>query len=197
MKQLIEEVIQSSDNLTMEITDEKITITLPGPTQSSPIIEHTTQNTIFSPQTDDILQQSTHESQSDSSLATADINQVPASRFHEPSPANTEDDSLELIHALQGHSIVLPSASPIQLQSAANQSSFSNSIAEKTDDQFLQAPEKSSSSTTTTSSQITSSDRYVSYAIHEMGDSSQERLPQFPIAADIPFYELNKITTEE
>ncbi|CAF1210465.1 unnamed protein product [Adineta steineri] len=197
MKQLIEEVIQSSDNLTMEITDEKITITLPGPTQSSPIIEHTTQNTIFSPQTDDILQQSTHESQSDSSLATADINPVSTSHFHEPSPANTEDDSLELIHALQGHSIVLPSASPIQLQSAANQSSFSNSIAEKTDDQLLQAPEKSSSSTTTTSSQITSSDRYVSYAIHEMGDSSQERLPQFPIAADIPFYELNKITTEE
>ena len=48
--------------------------------------------------------------------------------------------------------------------------------------------EKSSSSTTT-SSQITSSDRYVSYAIHEMGDSSQERLPAFPVAADLPIYE--------
>jgi hypothetical protein len=47
-------------------------------------------------------------------------------------------------------------------------------------------PEKSTS--TTTSSQITSSDRYVSYAIHQMGESSQERLPSFPIVADIPIY---------
>jgi len=54
--------------------------------------------------------------------------------------------------------------------------------------------EKSSSSTT--SSQITSSDRYVSYAIHEMGDSSQERLPAFPLAADIPIYQTVKSSSE-
>jgi hypothetical protein len=82
--------------------------------------------------------------------------------FRELSPTNTELDSLELIHVLQHHSIVLPNSSG----------------------QLFSPPDKSPS--TTTSSQITSSDRYVSYAIHQMNDSSQERLPSFPIADDIP-----------
>jgi hypothetical protein len=109
----------------------------------------------------------------------------PSIDFREPSPTNTEPDSLELIYALQGHSIVQPN-SPEQL---------------------FHPPEKSSSSTTASSqvtssdryvsyaihqmddsSQVTSSDRYVSNAIHQMGDSSQERLPALPIAADIPIY---------
>ncbi|UJR22812.1 hypothetical protein I4U23_025842 [Adineta vaga] len=80
------------------------------------------------------------------------------------SPENTEPNSFELIHALRGHSI----ASPISL------------------DQHFLPPEKSSSSTT--SSPITSSDRYVSYAIHQMNDSSQDRLPIIPIAEDMPDY---------
>jgi hypothetical protein len=84
--------------------------------------------------------------------------------FRESSPTNTEPDSFELMNALRGHSIVLP-YSP---------------------EQIYYRPEESPS--TTTSSQITSSDYYVSYAIHQMGDSSQERLPSFPIAADIPIY---------
>ena len=89
--------------------------------------------------------------------------------YREVSPVNVEDeDSLELIHALQGHSIILPTA----------------------DEHPSAKPEKSSSSTTTTSSQVTSSDRYVSYAIHEMGSSSQDRLPELPVAADLPVYEL-------
>ena len=82
----------------------------------------------------------------------------------ELSPTNTEPDSLELINALRGHSI----------------------LHEYSPDHGHHLPEKSSS--TTTSSQITSSDRYVSYAIHQMGDSSQDRLPSFPIAADVPVY---------
>ena len=71
------------------------------------------------------------------------------------SPSNTDIDSFELIHALHGHSIAVSSSSSNE-------------------------PEKRS--TSTPSSQVTSSDRYVSYAIHEMGDSSQDRLP----AADLP-----------
>jgi hypothetical protein len=97
-----------------------------------------------------------------------------------------------LIHALQGHSIILPSSSPVQ----TNPTSISTSLVEKPTEQLLQTPEKSSSSTTT-SSQVTSSDQYVSYAIHEMGDSSQERLPQIPLAADIPLYESIKPTANE
>jgi hypothetical protein len=93
---------------------------------------------------------------------------------------------------LQGHSIILPSSSLTQTLTTTNRPS----LIEKSDEQNLQAPEKSSSSTTT-SSQITSSDRYVSYAIHEMGDSSQERLPGFPLAADIPIYQLIKTTADE
>lgn len=89
----------------------------------------------------------------------------------EASPSNTEDDSLELIHALQGHSIILPTTED-----------------KPTGEEIPLKPEKSSSSTTT-SSQVTSSDRYVSYAIHEMGSSSQDRLPALPIAADLPVYE--------
>ena len=83
---------------------------------------------------------------------------------NEQSPTNTEPDSLELINALRGHSI----------------------LHEYSPDPAHHPPEKSSS--TTTSSQVTSSDRYVSYAIHQMGDSSQDRLPSFPLAADIPVY---------
>ncbi|CAF3696841.1 unnamed protein product, partial [Didymodactylos carnosus] len=45
------------------------------------------------------------------------------------------------------------------------------------------------SSTTTSASQITSSDRYVSYAIHELGDSSVEQLSAaIPINADLPIF---------
>jgi hypothetical protein len=107
----------------------------------------------------------------------------------ELSPLNTDDDSLELINALQGHSIVLPS-SPLA------QSSTTTTQPSQIDEQNLQAREKSSSSTTT-SSQVTSSDRYVSFAIHEMGDSSQERLPSFPLAADIPIYQLVQTTPDD
>ena len=88
----------------------------------------------------------------------------------ENSPTYTEEDSLELIHALQGHSIVKsPTEKPLI-------------------EPLVSKQEKSSSSTT--SSQVTSSDRYVSFAIHEMGSSSQDRLPALPIAADLPVYEL-------
>jgi len=130
--------------------------------------------------------------------ATTEIENIPSkpsTEFRESSPTNTEDDSLELIHALHGHSIILPSSPNIQIQTTTNQPSGSTSTIEKTDEHILQVPEKSSSSTT--SSQITSSDRYVSYAIHELGDSSQERLPAFPLAADIPIYELVKTTSDE
>lgn len=82
----------------------------------------------------------------------------------ESSATNTEPDSSELIEALRIHNIAqLDLPQPV-----------------------AQRPEKSSSSTT--SSQVTSSDRYVSYVIHEMGDSSQDRLPAVPIEADIPIY---------
>ena len=67
---------------------------------------------------------------------------------------------------------------------------------ENKDGKLLQAPEKSSSSSPA-SSQVTSSDRYVSYAIHEMGDSSQERLPALPLVADMPVYEATKGSTNE
>jgi hypothetical protein len=109
--------------------------------------------------------------------AKTEIENIPSkvsSALGESSPTNTEPDSLELIHALRGHSIALPN-SP---------------------EQILQPPEKSSSSTTT-SSQITSSDRYVSYAIHQMGDSSQERLPSFPIAADLPIVNIHQSIIKE
>ena len=107
----------------------------------------------------------------------------PLSDFRDASPINTEEDSLELIHALQGHSIVVPpSPSPLAQRSM-------DLIPNNAEDQNAPGPEKSSSSNTT-SSQVTSSDRYVSYAIHEMGDSSQERLPALPLAADLPVYQL-------
>lgn len=57
----------------------------------------------------------------------------------------------------------------------------------------IHSTEKSSSST---SSPVTSSDCYVSYAIHEMGDSSQDRLPALPLAADLPIYQVVLATTE-
>ena len=123
--------------------------------------------------------------------ATTEIENIPSklsTSFREVSPTNVEDDSMELIRTLQGHSIALPSSPLVQTDAKTNQSSTSTSVIEKPDVQHSSGPEKSSSSTTT-SSQMTSSDRYVSYAIHEMGDSSQECLPAFPIAADIPIYE--------
>ena len=119
----------------------------------------------------------------------------PSTDLRESSPANTEDDSLELIHALQGHSIIHPSSPLAHTQTNINQPSVSTSTIEKADEHVLHGREKSSSSTT--SSQITSSDRYVSYAIHEMGDSSQDRLPAFPVAADIPIYQSVKTTSDE
>jgi hypothetical protein len=82
----------------------------------------------------------------------------------ESSPTNTEPNSLELMHALRGHSIALPNSS----------------------EQIFHPSDKSSSSTA--SSQITNSDRYVSYAIHTMHESSQDLLPAIPIAADMPIY---------
>ncbi|CAF0819623.1 unnamed protein product [Rotaria sordida] len=172
IKELLEEIVQSSDGITVEIVDQKTTITLPNQTQLSPTIENTIHQTTIIPQTDDIIQRSSHDIGSDSILPITEIENVSSklsTEFRESSPTNIEDDSLELIHALQGH--------------------------KKVDTQTSQGPEKSSSSTT--SSQVTSSDRYVSYAIHEMGDSSQERLPAFPVAADIPIYELVKTPPDE
>ncbi|CAF0754068.1 unnamed protein product [Rotaria sordida] len=172
IKELLEEIVQSSDGITVEIVDQKTTITLPNQTQLSPTIENTIHQTTIIPQTDDIIQRSSHDIGSDSILPITEIENVSSklsTEFRESSPTNIEDDSLELIHALQGH--------------------------KKVDTQTSQGPEKSSSSTT--SSQVTSSDRYVSYAIHEMGDSSQERLPAFPVAADIPIYELVKTSPDE
>ncbi|CAF0764185.1 unnamed protein product [Rotaria sordida] len=172
IKELLEEIVQSSDGITVEIVDQKTTITLPNQTQLSPTIENTIHQTTIIPQTDDIIQRSSHDIGSDSILPITEIENVSSklsTEFRESSPTNIEDDSLELIHALQGH--------------------------KKVDTQTSQGPEKSSSSTT--SSQVTSSDRYVSYAIHEMGDSSQERLPAFPVAADIPIYELVKASPDE
>ncbi|CAF0795127.1 unnamed protein product [Rotaria sp. Silwood1] len=201
IKQLLEEVVQSSDSITVEIIDQKTTITLPSQTQLLPIMENTLQQTIITPQTDDIIQQLSNDIVSDSISAVTEIENVPlksSTEFRESSPTNIEDDSLELIHALQGHSIILPSSQLVQIQAGTtNQPSLSTSYIEKVDIQTSQVPEKSSSSTTTTSSQITSSDRYVSYAIHEMGDSSQERLPAFPVAADIPIYKSVKTTSDE
>jgi hypothetical protein len=96
------------------------------------------------------------------------------------------------MYALQGHSILHPSPT----QTTTNEQSGLTSVTEIANEQLPQAPEKSSSSTATTSSQVTSSDRYVSYAIHEMGDSSQDRLPALPIAADIPVYESIKTNSD-
>ncbi|CAF3670994.1 unnamed protein product [Rotaria socialis] len=94
--------------------------------------------------------------------------------FCESSSTNTEPNSFELIHALRNHSIALSGvASPI-----------------------LHPSERSSSSAA--SSHVTSSDRYVSYVIHQMGDSSAERLPAIPIADDIPIYKnLNEYVVYE
>lgn len=117
--------------------------------------------------------------------------------IRDSSPGNTEDDSFELMRTLQGHSIVHTTSMLSQPQTnLTDQSSLTAVTPEKADKQFSPGLERSSSSTTT-SSQITNSDRYVSYAIHEMGDSSQERLPSFPIAADMPVYESVKTTSDE
>lgn len=129
--------------------------------------------------------------------AVTEIEQIPAKSLdedREASPFNVEEDSLELINALQGHSILRPPSSspPVQTPANANPST----TIEKFEESVPQTREKSSSSTTT-SSQVTSSDRYVSYAIHEMGDSSQERLPAFPLAADLPIYQTVKTPSEE
>ena len=88
---------------------------------------------------------------------------------HETSPGNTDADSFELMHVLRGHSIALPNSPLMQAT-----------------DFSVHRIERSPSSTM--SSQVTSSDRYVSYAIHEMGDSSQDRLPALPMASDLPLY---------
>ncbi|CAF3622999.1 unnamed protein product [Rotaria sordida] len=196
IKELLEEIVQSSDGITVEIVDQKTTITLPNQTQLSPTIENTIHQTTIIPQTDDIIQRSSHDIGSDSILPITEIENVSSklsTEFRESSPTNIEDDSLELIHALQGHSMILPASELVQIQTT--QLPISTSFIEKVDTQTSQGPEKSSSSTT--SSQVTSSDRYVSYAIHEMGDSSQERLPAFPVAADIPIYELVKTPPDE
>jgi hypothetical protein len=50
IKQLLEEVVQTSDNITVEIVEDKTTITLPNQSQSLPTIEHTTQQTLITPQ---------------------------------------------------------------------------------------------------------------------------------------------------
>lgn len=124
--------------------------------------------------------------------ATTEIEQIPpksSSDHRETSPFYNEEDSLELINALQGHSIIqLPPASSSSSLVQTPTSTNPPSTIEKIEEPNFQTREKSSSSTTT-SSQVTSSDRYVSYAIHEMGDSSQERLPAFPLAEDLPVYE--------
>ena len=73
------------------------------------------------------------------------------------------------MHVLRGHSIALPNSPLMQAT-----------------DYSVHRIERSPSSTM--SSQVTSSDRYVSYAIHEMGDSSQDRLPALPMASDLPLY---------
>lgn len=78
----------------------------------------------------------------------------PPAENQEQSSNNTEADSLELIRALRGHSMIV------------------------------------THSPSTSSSQIHHSDPYVSYAIHQLGDSSQERLPALPIVADLPVYKL-------
>ncbi|CAF3893210.1 unnamed protein product, partial [Rotaria magnacalcarata] len=199
MKCLLEEVVQSSNDITVEIIENKTTITLPNQIQSVPIIESESQQTIIKPQTDYIMAQSSVAMESDSTSEITEIENVSSKlppAFHDSSPTNTEDDSLELIHALQGHSIIHPSSTFMEVQpSTTNQSSLSTSHIEKIDVQSASRPERSASSTTT-SSQITSSDRYVSYAIHEMGDSSQERLPSFPLVADMPVYEPGKTTSD-
>ncbi|CAF4739965.1 unnamed protein product [Rotaria socialis] len=199
MKRLLEDVVQSSNDITVEIIENKTTITLPNHIQSAPIIESESQQTIIKPQIDYIMVQSSVPMGSDSASEITEIENVSSklsSNFHDSSPTNTEDDSLELIHALQGHSIIHPSSTFIEVQpSTTNQSSLSTSHIEKIDVQSASKPERSASSTTT-SSQITSSDRYVSYAIHEMGDSSQERLPSFPLVADMPVYEPGKTTSD-
>ncbi|CAF1188336.1 unnamed protein product [Rotaria sp. Silwood1] len=116
-------------------------------------------------QIDNIMQQSINESESDSTSFKTEIENIQSKLIIdrcESSGTTTEPNSSELVHALRGHSIILPNI-------------------------IFRPPEKSSSSTTT-SSQVTSSDRYISYAIHQMNDSSQEHLPTIPLAADIPIY---------
>ncbi|CAF1588435.1 unnamed protein product, partial [Adineta ricciae] len=165
-----DEVVQSSDRTTESET----------PTESNqppPTVENLTEQTIITPPNDEHITQ-----QFDPVETTCtEINKEPSSDVRETSPANTEDDPADLISALQGHSIIIPSTT---------------SMNEQHEEQLPTAQEKSSSSGTT-SSQITSSDRYVSYAIHEMGDSSQERLPSFPVAADIPVYQADKKILDE
>lgn len=129
--------------------------------------------------------------------AVTEIEQIPAKPLgddREASPFNVEDDSLELINALQGHSILRPPSSSPPIQTPTNTQPLTT--IEKVEE-FIPLTREKSSSSTTTSSQVTSSDRYVSYAIHEMGDSSQERLPSFPLAADLPVYQTVKTPSEE
>lgn len=131
---------------------------------------------------------------------TTEIEQVPpksSDEYRETSPLYNEDDSMELINALQGHSIIhLPPASSSSSLVQTPTTTNPPTAFEKVDEPIPQTREKSSSSTTT-SSQVTSSDRYVSYAIHELGDSSQERLPAFPLAADLPVYQTVQTRSEE
>ena len=50
INRLLDDVVQSSDNIIVEITDDKRTITLPDETQSLSIIENTTQPTSITSQ---------------------------------------------------------------------------------------------------------------------------------------------------
>lgn len=50
MKQLLEEVVQSSDKIAVEIIESVTTITLPSQTQSTPVLETTTQEISIKPQ---------------------------------------------------------------------------------------------------------------------------------------------------
>ncbi|CAF1474730.1 unnamed protein product [Adineta steineri] len=98
-------------------------------------------------------------------IENEDILRNPSNERRPLSPTNTEPNSSELIHALRGHSIALHNSTEQQVN-----------------------PSEQSTTSTTSSSHITSSDRYVSYAIHEMHDSLQDRLPIIPLAADLPLY---------
>ncbi|CAF1588275.1 unnamed protein product, partial [Adineta ricciae] len=177
LHQSFEPIPQSPDEVVQpsEHTTESETPT--DPNQPPPTVESLTEQTIITPPNDE------HITQQFDAVKTAviEIDKEPSSDVRETSPANTEDDPADLIDALQGHSIIIPSTT---------------SMNEQHEEQLRTVQEKSSSSGTT-SSQITSSDRYVSYAIHEMGDSSQERLPSFPVAADIPVYQADKKISDE
>ncbi|UJR26171.1 hypothetical protein I4U23_007515 [Adineta vaga] len=182
-----EESAEETLNQSFEnITEDKI---IPDENQSVSINENITEQTIITPQIDDTMQQSINVFQLDSAPTITETKKDLSSDLRETSPVNTEDDPSELIHALQGHSIILDTSAPVRSEILP--------MNEQSGEHLPVVQEKSSSSTTTTSSQVTSSDRYVSYAIHEMGDSSQERLPSFPIAADIPIYKSDKKTSDE